>query len=106
LHPYFGNRTLGVLGIWIGFGLLKLRSGWRACGLVFIWIALIGIPLVCLIFLTAHRPLDVAVLGQSAGHTSPAVGAVIGILLFALSLWEYGVLTRPDVRRLFGLPEA
>jgi hypothetical protein len=36
----------GVLGIFIGPGLLRLKAGWRTCALVFTWLSLILAPIV------------------------------------------------------------
>jgi hypothetical protein len=98
--------NFGVLGLFIGPGLLRLSRGWRTCALVFIWIALIGLPLIALLFLVAPGPLDFNVFGQKVGHAPKTFGLIIAGVVFAVALWEYHVLTRPDVRRLFDLPDA
>ena len=43
------NINFGVLGLFIGPGLLALRRGWRTCALVFTWIALIFLPILTVI---------------------------------------------------------
>ncbi len=95
--------NFGVLGLFIGPGLLALKPGWRTCALVFVWIGLIGVPLVALFMLGSSQPVNFAVLGQKLGQVSKQVGLTVAVLLFLLALWEYWVLTRPDVRALFGL---
>lgn len=97
------NINFGVLGLFIGPGLLRLRRGWRTCALVFIWIALIGVPIVALLFLAAEGPLDFRVFGQKVGHASKTAGLIMVGLSFVVALWKYRVLTRRDVRRLFGV---
>jgi hypothetical protein len=97
------NINFGVLGLFIGPGLLALRRGWRTCGLVFIWIAMIGAPIFVILVLGYPRPLDLILFGQKIGYVSKEVGLIAAAVLFLLSLWQYRVLTRPDVRRLFGL---
>ncbi len=97
------NLNLGVLGLFIGPGLLNLRPGWRTCALVFIWIALILVPVVVIILMGVSGPLDVTVFGQKVGHTGKEIGLAVGVLVFALTFWQYRVLTRPDVRQLFGI---
>jgi len=64
------NINLGVLGLFIGPGLLALRSGWRTCALVFIWIALISVPLVLLVMLSSSGSPDLNVFGQRVGHAN------------------------------------
>jgi hypothetical protein len=100
------NINFGVLALFIGAGLLRLSRGWRTWALVFLWIAMIGIPIIALVFMTASGPLDFKLFGQNVGHASPALGIVLATLMFALAVWQYRVLTRPDVRRLFRVPGA
>ena len=95
--------NFGVLGLFIGPGLLALRRGWRTCALVFLWIAMIGVPIVAILFLGVSGPLDFGVFGQKVGHTPKELGVAVAFLFFLLCFWEYRVLTRGDVRRLFGV---
>ena len=95
--------NFGVLGLFIGPGLLRFSRGWRICALVFLWLPLIGLPIFVLLLLARFRPLDFDVFGVKVGEVSPVVGLVTATLFFLLALWEYRVPTRPDVRRLFGL---
>jgi hypothetical protein len=95
------NLNFGVLGIFIGIGLLNLRDGWRICGLVFIWIALILVPIVFLIMLSSSGPLDFSLFGQKVGYVSKGVIIIPGLLLYALLLWERWVLSRSDIKVLF-----
>ena len=97
------NIHFGVLGLFIGPGLLGLRRGWRTCALVFLWIAMIGIPIIAILMVGHSGPLDVKVFGQKVGYASKEFGLVIAGMLFLLSLWQYRVLTRADVRVLFGV---
>jgi hypothetical protein len=96
--------NFGVLGIFVGRGLLRVRPGWRTCGLVFIWIALIGAPLFALGSFCTR-----GVVRFNSHVIGGAEGKIIALLLcggiFLLHVWEYSVLTRPDVRRLFGLSD-
>jgi hypothetical protein len=106
VHSHF-SFNFGVLGLFIGPGLLRLSRGWRTCALVFLWIAMIGLPIfIAVIFVLAGGPLDFKLFGQQVGHASPEFAIVLAALLFALAVWQYRILTRPDVRRLFGVPGA
>ena len=100
------NINFGVLGLFIGPGLLRLSQGWRTCALVFLWIAIIGMPILAILFMTASGPLDFKVFGQKAGHGSKELVILLACLMFILAAWQYRVLTRPDVRRLFGVSGA
>ena len=44
------NINFGVLGLFIGPGLLRFSSGWRTCALVFLWIGFILTPIIALVF--------------------------------------------------------
>ncbi len=91
--------NLAILGIFIGRGLLNLRRGWRTCALVFIWIGLIAMPLLVIIALASGNA-HVNLFG--AKSDIPAVFVCVPVAgLFALDLWQYRVLTRPDIRSLF-----
>ena len=94
------NITLGVLGLFIAPGILALRPGWRTCALVFLWIAVIGIPIAVVFMLGHSGPLNFRAFGQTVGHTSKEPCFAIAAVLFLLALWQYRVLTRPDVRTL------
>ncbi|MCP4645338.1 MAG: hypothetical protein GY851_33150 [bacterium] len=97
------NLNFGVLGLFVGPGLLRLSRGWRTCGLVLIWIGMVGIAIVGVLMLGYSGPIDFTLFGAKVGYVPKGVGVVMCMLLFGLLVWEYYVLTRPDVRRLFGL---
>ena len=98
------NINFGVLGLFIGPGLLRLSRGWRTCALVFLWIAIIGAPFIAIIFIAHSGPLNFTLFGQKVGHASKEIGLAIAAIVFVIALWQYRVLTRPDIRPLFGLP--
>jgi hypothetical protein len=102
LHSHI-SINFGVLGLFIGPGLLRLSRGWRTCALVFLWIAMIVIPIVAVIFMIASGPAEFTLFGQNVGQAPKGLGVVIAALAFGLAVWQYRVLTRPDVRRLFGV---
>jgi len=95
--------NFGVLGVVIGIGLLRFSRAWRTCALVFLWIALISLPLVALAFLFLAGAVNYTIFWQEIGPASRVIGVVLATLLFAVALWEFRVLTRPDIRKLFGL---
>lgn len=97
------NINFGVLGLFIGPGLLRFSRGWRTCGLVFLWIGLVGLPIIFLIGLTGSVPAHFTVFGIKMARI-PSWWVSVGVIpFFVLVLWQYRVLTRPDVRRHFGL---
>jgi hypothetical protein len=38
------------------------------------------------------------------GHVPKAAGVMAAVVFFLVALWQYRVLTRPNVRALFRLP--
>jgi hypothetical protein len=96
--------NVGVLSLFIGVGLLRYSRGWRTCALVFLWLAMIGFPLAAVFMLFTDQPLQFTVFDQPMGEVPRGVGVGVAALGFALAVWQYWVLTRPRVRRLFGVP--
>ena len=94
------DLNFGVLGLWIGPGLLRHRRGWRTCALVFLWIGLIGIPLFMLLSL-GRSSLDFKVFGIPMGRIPTVLGLCLVAPFFFLILWQYRVLINPHIRRLF-----
>jgi len=92
---------LDLLGIPIYYGLLRLSSGWRTCALVFLWGDLIATPLMFLVGLVGKPPAFVLVLGVRLESISPVWMSVLAVPAFILALWQYRVLTRPEIRSLF-----
>ena len=91
----------GVLGLFIGPGLLRFSRGWRTCALVLLWITLVGTPILTLVSLSSHWPINFLVFGYNTGLASQGIVLAIGALGFVLALWEYWVLNRSDIRALF-----
>ena len=94
--------NFGVLGLFVGIGLLRLSRPWRNFALVFLWIAFISLPLVALVFMFLAGSVNYIIFWQKIGPGSRAVGVALAALMFGVALWEYRVLTRPDIRKLFG----
>ena len=101
IHPNFG-----FLGLWICGGLRRYSRPWRICGLVFLWLGLIScgcliaVFLSCMVFNAAH----VIQFGFTDLKNSEADfiwPLAASALFFVLQLWQYRVLTRPNIRSLF-----
>lgn len=99
LHSHI-NLNFTVLCLWIGPGLLRHNRTWRTWALVFLWIGLIAIPVFCIIALE-RGALDFKLLGVPIGQVPTALGLAVAVVFFLVTLWEYKVLTRPDIRQLF-----
>ena len=90
----------GVIGILVFFGLRRLSPGWRICGLVLVALNLAFMLLVALLGLFAPEG-HFDLFGQHVASIPPALVSIICLGWFGLSLWEWQVLTRPEVAVLF-----
>jgi len=95
------NVNLGVLGIFVGIGLFNLKAGWRTCGLVFLWFGMILIPVVGLLAIVGSGQAHYNVFGIKGGSVPMPVALGVAVFFFCIVLWQYRVLTRPDIRELF-----
>jgi hypothetical protein len=108
LFSLFAHRiefNFGVLGLFIGPGILRLSRGWRTCGLVMLWITLIGDSIIGVFVVGASSTGHITVYGAPVANIPKVLLFAFLAGVFALCLWEYRVLTRPDVRGLFGLAD-
>ena len=91
----------GILGIWIFGGLRRYSRGWRTCALVLIWIDLIVSPLLVIYSVFGNQPAYFMIFGLLYASVSAIWVMMVAVGFFSLALWQYRVLTRPDIRRLF-----
>ncbi len=91
--------NLGVLGIFIGQGLLRLNPRSLVWAMLFTWLGLIFTPIITVLFL--FTPGNLTVFGLNAGQAPPGFGFILGVAIFALIYWQYTVLTNPEIRQLF-----
>jgi hypothetical protein len=96
IHPDFC-----VLGLGIFVGLRRFSRSWRTCALVFTWFGLIGLAAMIGFILydggmVFRRPSDLKFVDL------PLIWSLMIVMpFFMLQVWQYRVLTRPDVRSLF-----
>lgn len=90
-----------VLSIPIGVGLLRLRSGWRTCALVVLWLRMITLPVAFVWGLGVLTRAHVRIGGILLAEVSPMWLYVTAFLAFLLTLWQYRVLVRPEIVALF-----
>ncbi|MEK6703434.1 MAG: hypothetical protein AABZ53_14330 [Planctomycetota bacterium] len=95
------SLNFGVLGLFIGPGLLRFSPGWRLCALVCIWIGIVGLLLAGACFLGNPDRLTVTIFFIPAGQASPALALGMCAFCLLIAVWQYRVLTRPDIRVLF-----
>ena len=90
-----------VLGIPTFFGLRRFSIGWRTFALVCIWFGLIICPVAFLFGLFGSTPTHFKLFGIRMGQVAPIWLSVASVPMFLFELWQYRVLTRPDIRALF-----
>jgi hypothetical protein len=86
--------AVGIFWTLLSRGLRRCSRGWRTCALFFIWWGFIAIAFNVTRYLMTQKTPD---------HESATLFWVGYGMGFVLQVWQYRVLTRPDVRELFGL---
>lgn len=104
IAPLFGGMHLNpaVLQLPAGIGLLRRSRGWRTFLLVCIWLGYLGFA-VGLLGIAIRGDIDASFFPDPLNRLGKAgVLAFMGATL-AYMIWEHHVLTRPHVKRVFGL---
>jgi hypothetical protein len=95
------NFNFGILGVFTGVGLLRLRRGWRTLALISLVIALASIPIVSLLALSTPGNFSFNLFGQKVVAVSPPLFFIILVVVFVFTFWQFRVLVRPDIRAMF-----
>jgi hypothetical protein len=85
--------AVGIFWLLLSRGLRRCSRGWRICALVFIWWGFIAMA-----YSIVHYLLTQA----TPRHETPTLFWLECGFGFIVQIWQYRVLTRPDVRDLFG----
>ena len=97
--------SITVIGIFIGWGLFVLSRGWRICALVLLWILIICIPVSSLFYLNQPSSgFNVSIFGNKLPRV-PILILLLNILCLLPLIWSYWVLTRPQIKSLFGIKD-
>ena len=95
------HLNFGVLGLPIFFGLRQLNRGWRSCALVCLGVSMLLTAIVVVLGFTATTPAEFGFRDRPMAEIDARWLSAIGGVLFLLTVWQYRVLVRPDVRALF-----
>ncbi len=98
--------NFGVLGLFIGVGLLRYNQQARKGALVFLWLGMILFPLLALMtMVTDPANLHFWWYGKRVEPTQNVRLIVSGLVMlcFGFTYWMYRVLRGPKVRSLFGI---
>lgn len=90
-----------ILGIPIFFGLRRYSSGWRTCALVLLWIGIFIFALAIVFGLFSSTPTTFRWSGLRVTEIDPIWISIFSLPILLLLRWQYRVLTRPEIRRLF-----
>lgn len=93
--------NLGVLGIPISFGLMRLCNGWRLLALLFLGVGVLLTPIAFVLGIMADDPVDLALLGVRVVEVSPLWLSLASAVMFGICYWQYRVLGDPRIRALF-----
>jgi hypothetical protein len=80
-----------------------LDAGWRKFTLFMLWMGMIAFGAGCVVLVAGWGDSKMFVYGTVIPFPSRALAAATCGAVFVVQLVQYRVLTRPDVRRLFGL---
>jgi len=97
------NADPGYLSIPAGIFLLRLQRTWRLYLLVTSWISFVLLPLIGVATFLLEEPLDIRILNVNTKVLSDGTIALFAGTLFLIMIWQYRVLTRPEVKELFGI---
>jgi len=99
------SLNLGILGLFIGVGLLRYSRPWRVAALVCACLTAVASSVLGVAALISEQPIVYSGWGQT-GTLPSFVGPAIAAVGLAIALWQLWVLTRPQVRQLFQLANA
>ena len=103
-HRYILN--FGVLGLIIGIGLLRLAPAARAWALVLSYFTLVSAAAVAVFVVLAPGEGEFSVFGKSFGEAPRSAGVALAVVAILVALWQIRVLTKGEVRELFGKSSA
>ncbi|MGN6369638.1 MAG: hypothetical protein ACTHN5_15370 [Phycisphaerae bacterium] len=89
--------------VW-GIGLLRQNAACYSMALVVLWGAMIFAVLIALNVFVDKADIRFAGASITPYWLNLALSLTISITLFSLSLWQYRILRRPDIKKLFETP--
>jgi hypothetical protein len=89
----------GVLGIFVGRGVLRGVDGWRRLAFWLSAITTVWCIALAVWMLVRGEPVEVKVVGVLVGHVSGWIGAIQSVAFAALYLWTTTVLASEPTKR-------
>ena len=94
------SLNFGVLGFWIGRGLLRYEPRWRTWALVFGWIGIGALVLGTALVAWTDAPVQYRI-GPWSGRAPDWYWFLIAPPVAVVAGWPLWVLTRPEIRARF-----
>jgi hypothetical protein len=91
---FLAGTAYGIFCLCLSRGLRRCSRGWRTCALVIIWWGFIAMAYSIFRYLQPQ---------PTPRHDTPMVFWLEYGFGFIVQVWQYRVLTRPDIRDLFGV---
>ncbi|MBN1675625.1 MAG: hypothetical protein JXR37_31575 [Kiritimatiellae bacterium] len=101
LRRSIATWPIGALGLFIGWGLLAGRNGWRIAALVWLWAGIVTLPVQLIAVIFWPGVIAFRFLGQTLAYLEKPAAGLFTVLGFLLCLWQYAVLTCRPVRRRY-----
>ncbi len=98
------NLNLTALMLPTGIGVLKRSNSWRVCAVVFLWIFLVGMPLLFLLVVGSGGQASWHFLGRPIANPPEGLVALVvltGLAVYALCIWMLTVLSSAQTRAYF-----
>lgn len=93
---------VGLLSLFIGLGLLRHRRIWRIIAMATLGLVMGILPILVVAMLFAtQKPVQYTLFGRYTGEIPMAFTVAALVAIFLMAVWQYSVLKRPGVRRLF-----
>ena len=95
--------NLSALQFFGGIGILRRKRGWRLYQLFCLWLGLALLVLAGISIVSGRQLISYGWMGIPLERARPEVLLSLFILLALLTVWEIRVLTRSEVKKLFGI---
>ena len=93
--------NFGIIGLFIGPGLLRLGRAWRKIALIVAWILAISYSLAAIISLVSGRFLELNYGCATFARLSPLVSLLLYVPTVLYNIWVIVTLNRNDVKTLY-----
>ena len=94
--------NIGFIALFVGYGLLKLKNGWRKAALILSWLMFVMMGIITIVLTSYQDSVNFTMFGDSVGNVPKIYGFIIIAVIFLVVLWQYRILTNKEIKKLFG----